>query len=107
MFLALQACFYDRKLAVIAYSLFPQPLHHLLVCLLDGLSFVVLDHDLIEPVLEDPDVPHQWAFFNEPQLVFFHFLKFILQAEQRVLLDFRCMLFLVENSSKKIFILHI
>mmetsp|Transcript_28181 Transcript_28181/g.93575 ORF Transcript_28181/g.93575 Transcript_28181/m.93575 type:complete len:224 (+) Transcript_28181:1180-1851(+) len=41
-----------------ASSLVLQALHDLLVGLLDAESLVVLDHGLVQPVLQDPNLPH-------------------------------------------------
>mmetsp|Transcript_39385 Transcript_39385/g.105159 ORF Transcript_39385/g.105159 Transcript_39385/m.105159 type:complete len:213 (+) Transcript_39385:358-996(+) len=49
----------DRGEGVVeAGALVLQALHDLLVGLLDAESLVVLDHGLVQPVLQDPNLPH-------------------------------------------------
>lgn len=66
------------KLAVISYSFLLEPPDHLIVGLLYGLRFIILDHDLIQPIFQQPDSLHHRILFNIAQLIILHLLQLIL-----------------------------
>jgi hypothetical protein len=53
------------QLTIIAHSFLFESLNDLLVSLLDGLRLIVLDHHLIQPILQNADGSHHWVLFNE------------------------------------------
>jgi hypothetical protein len=69
MLLSLEASLDGCQLTIIANSFFLESLDDLIISLLDGLSLIVLDHHLIEPVLEQTYSPHHGVFFNVSQFI--------------------------------------
>ena len=101
---SLEAVFDGGQLTVVAHSFLLEPLDDLLIGLLDGLGLVVLDHHLIEPVLQDADGSHHGVFLDEAQLVVLDLLQLVLEGEEHVFLDFGLVLFLVEHDSEVVLI---
>lgn len=99
VFLALQTRLYRSQLTVVAHSFFFQPFHYSLVSLLDALRLVVFYHDFIQPILQNPNIPHQWTLLNIPQLVALDLFQLVLQSKKRVFLLFCQMLLFIKQSS--------
>ena len=104
MFLSFEAVLNSSKLTIVAHPLFLQPLDDLLVGLLDGLSLVVLDHDLVESVLKNSDGPHHGIFLDIPKFVILNFLEFILKSKKHIFLYFSLMFLLIKQNSEMVLI---
>jgi hypothetical protein len=81
MLFAFEAAFDGCELVVVTNALFFQPFDDLLVGLLDALSLVVLYHDFVQTVLQDPDIFHQWALLDIPSLAVLHLPQHVLQVQ--------------------------
>jgi hypothetical protein len=97
MLLAPETVLNGLQLTIVSDSFLPQPSDDLVVGLLNGLRFVILDHDLIKSVLKYSDSPHHGVFLDVPQLVILNLFQFILQSEQDVLFYLGLMFLLVQH----------
>ena len=71
---------------------------------MDGLGFIVLDHDFVESVFENSDVAHEGVFLNVAKFVFLYFFEFVLEVEEHGFFLFGEEFFAVEQSPEVIFI---
>ena len=104
MLLAFETVLDCCELTVIAYPFLLEPFDYLFIGLLDGLSLIILDHDLIEPILQNPDVPHEWALLDLSQLVVFDLLELVLERKESALFDLGVMSLVIEQPSEVILI---
>ena len=104
MFLSLKTILDSSQLTIVAYPFLLQSLDDLLVGLLDGLSLVVLNHDLIESVLKNSDGPHHGIFLDISKFVILNFLEFILKSEKHIFLYFGLMFLLIQQNSEMVLI---
>lgn len=84
------------ELTVIANSFLFESFDDGLVSGLDGLCFVVFDHDFVQPILEYSDISHEWAFFNVPEFIGFDLFEFILESEEGIFFEFGFVFFFIQ-----------
>lgn len=101
-----KAGFDGCQLAVVAYSFLLEPPDDLIVGLLYRLRFVILDHDLVQPIFEQPYCFHHGILLNVAQFVILYLLQLILEGEEYILLHFGLVLLLVEHDPE-IVLVHI
>ena len=104
MFFSLETILDSSQLTIVTHPFLLQSLDHLLVGLLDGLSLVVLNHDLIQSVLKNSDGPHHGIFLDISKFVILNFLEFILKSEKHIFLYFGLMFLLIQQNSKMVLI---
>ena len=91
-------------MTIVADPFLPQSFEHFLIGFLDGLGFIVLDHDFVESVFENSDVAHEGVFLNVAKFVFLYFFEFVLEVEEHGFFLFGEEFFAVEQSPEVIFI---
>lgn len=106
MLFALETCLNGSQLTIVPYPFFFEPSDNLIIGLLYGLGLIVLDHNLIQPILKQPYSLHHRILLNIPQLVILNLLQFILQSEQYILPNLGLMFLLIQHDPQ-IILIHI
>lgn len=78
MFFAFEAPLYGCQLVVVTHPLLFETFDNLLIGLFNGLCLVVLDHHLVESVLEHTNILHEGTLLNVASLAIFDLSQHIL-----------------------------